>query len=59
LEPRIEFLELVRRKLIQPGSLEFLWRHYFLDAARHLWLRGTRGFETGKNPAKSKDYASW
>ena len=49
-----EFLQLVRRKLIQPGGLEFLRRHYFLDAARHLWLRCTRRFETAQHHAKSK-----
>src|SRR4029077_19428068 len=57
LEPGIEFLQLFRRQLIQACSLEFFRRHHFLDAARHLWLRCTRRFDTAQHHAKSKAYA--
>src|SRR6266550_2045577 len=57
LEPGIEFLDLVCRELIQACSLEFVQRHHFLDAARHLWRRCTCLFDTGQHYAKSKAYA--
>src|SRR4029077_12890798 len=57
LEPGIEFLELVRRQLIQSCGLKFVRRHHFLDAAGHLWLRCSCRFDTGQHHAKSKAYA--
>src|SRR5439155_19034826 len=44
--------------LIQPCGLEFVRRHHFLDAARHLRLRCTCRFDTGQHHAKTKVYAS-
>jgi hypothetical protein len=57
LQPGIEFLELVRRQLIQPCGFEFIRRHHFLDAARHFWLRSSCRFDTGQHHAKTKVYA--
>src|SRR5438874_5708141 len=58
LEPGIEFLELVCRKLIQACRLEFVRRHHFLDAARYFWRRCTCRLDTGQRHAKPKGYAS-
>src|SRR5438046_2199629 len=58
LKPGIEFLELVRRQLIQACGLEFIRRHHFLDAARHLWLRRTCRLNTCQHHATRSGYAS-
>src|SRR6266550_7925504 len=57
LEPGIESLDLVSRELIQACSLEFVRRHHFLDAARHLRRRCTGRFDPDQHHAKSKAYA--